>query len=107
MADQSVTPEQMKAFDFPALLADNDIDKLEQVAQSWGEQRRIGLCILSKSKAQLVQAMSGDESVALGFMDVMDKSKEYRAHLQGLIEQAECVEARILVAASSLEEEQQ
>lgn len=101
--NETATPEFMAAQDFSQLLTDDEMQKLEDVAQSYGISRRMASALLSRSKAFLMDNSKDDPSGSVElYLDMAERMQDYKEHLKNQLEQAEVAEARALVMAASL-----
>lgn len=90
--------DSLELIDFDALLTDAQRAKIEANSQEWGQQRRMALSVLSRSRAQLQEKFEqGTGPDAL--MDMAENLAAYLDHLKSSIEMAECALARALTVA--------
>ena len=103
LSNELVTPEFLAAQDFDALLSESDVDKLEEVARSFGVSRRIGYALLMRDKQFLVAKGATDvESASDTYLNMLEHFKDYKDHLENLLEQVNAAECRAMIVLASL-----
>lgn len=98
--DRPATMDDYAAAEFTALLSNADMKELEDMAKDWGVTRRIGLGVLSRDKAQLVEAFA-KEGMGETMMTLHDNLKDYAEFLRGQIEAMEMAGLRLLAAGAA------
>lgn len=94
--------ERLGQVDFDAELTNQQISESEaKYEQQWGVQRRIALCMLARSKQELMAGFAKDGDTDLIFQAV-DGLSAWRDHLKACIEISEKATARLLGVASAV-----
>lgn len=98
-------PEFLAAQTFEAVFTKEQVDELEQAAKdpSHGINRRIGLHLLTRTKAEMLEKMDLASCEALE--NWLEASKTYREHLEAVCDVMRSAEMRALcVMAAWLQE---
>lgn len=85
----------------PAQIEESLVDKIERdmrTAAPWSAWRRIALMSLTKSGAELIDAMKGDHNIAESFANVAVNAKEYAGQLRALADMMDTASVRLYVA---------
>ena len=104
--DNKATMTDYASADFDALLSGDDVKKIEAIAQNWGIARRIGISLLSRSKAQLVDGIDSEEKANV-MLEMSNDIHAYTDHLKSQIEMMEAASIRIMSALATVAIERQ
>lgn len=97
--------EALAAQDFEACYGKAMVAELEECSKGFGVDRRVLQALLAQDKAEIMARIHEPEVALDAFRKMLDLAREYRAHLEGLMEQVEVAEARILCLIATISKE--
>lgn len=90
--------------DFDAMITDEQMQKMEENAVSWGNDRRASLAVLARSKQQLVDGFKDNPDL---IMELTEGIIKYRDFTKSVLEAAESAIARLIIVSSALVREEE
>lgn len=100
--DKPVDVAEMASHDFTALFAKEDLQRLEEIAKGFAVDRRLLQAMLASGKSEILGRVDEPEKSADIFFEMLERAKDYKDHLKGLMEQAETAELRIMCVVATL-----